>query len=262
MVSSIYHFYADILESKQNFAYEAKLVDFPYKRMLFDYFSKDGFPNIILKHSPSNRFFQGGEVLSIIERKKYKPLQLDPPIPTTFANLGILRLKSSSLKSLRKFKRPLYYLLRVRNGIRGKSKVCLTSGAFFETVPAQEVLVRTLFPDRFKQVTQSDADLLQKLFTKPISFCSDLGLKINVEMSVDILPEGNILNPAKYPEIADNTLNFVVPSHEQKEDDLHIQRMETAFGERKASSLFKQLRIFTIKHHFNGPFLVFQTNLS
>ena len=261
MLNSIHHLYADIVESKKNLTKDVKLVDFPFERSSFEYFHPNGFPNIILKQNVSDDLFQGGEVLSIVERKKYHPLKLNPPIPSSYVNPKILNIKNSSLNFLRSSKRSLFYLLRGKNSANGKNKVCLISGAFFETVPAREVLVRTLFPDRHISFTQGEMDLLEKLFTKPLSFHPNSGLKVDLKMSVDVVPQGNILNPAKYPEIGDNTLNFVVPIDTKEDDRLHRKRMETAFHERKAWSLFSQLEVFTIKHHFNGPFLVFQTSL-
>ena len=72
---------------------------------------------------------------------------------------------------------------------------------------------------------------------------------------------GNILNQNQYPQINDNTLNFAVPCHSGVEQEWHIHRMTVAFEQMNVSSLFSQLEIFTLQHHFNGPFLIFQTNL-
>ena len=72
---------------------------------------------------------------------------------------------------------------------------------------------------------------------------------------------GNILNQNQYPQIDDNTLNFAVPCHSEEEQKLQIDRMKVAFEQMAVSNLFSQIEIFTLQHHFNGPFLIFQTNL-
>ena len=72
----------------------------------------------------------------------------------------------------------------------------------------------------------------------------------------------NILNANQYPQIGDNTLNFAVPCPDSAEQNLHTDRMKTAFEQMKCSALFSHLEPLPIKHHFNGNFLVFQIDLS
>jgi len=69
--------------------------------------------------------------------------------------------------------------------------------------------------------------------------------------------EGDILNSEKYPEIEDNTLNFILPCHNEKEKEKTLRKVKEVC--RKTA--FKKFSIFKIKHHFNGYFLVIQTNL-
>ena len=37
--------------------------------------------------------------------------------------------------------------------------------------------------------------------------------------------------------------------------------MKVAFEQMECSDLFSQVEVFTLQHHFNGKFFVFQTNL-
>lgn len=71
----------------------------------------------------------------------------------------------------------------------------------------------------------------------------------------EVKAEGNILNSKKYPEIKDNTLNFVLSCHNDEEEKNILRKAEIVFGK----SGLKQFKIFKIKHHFNGNFLVLQT---
>jgi len=57
----------------------------------------------------------------------------------------------------------------------------------------------------------------------------------------------------KYPEIADNTINFVVPYHTEQDKEIAMKRMSAVFGKKKLYT-FKLLKL---KHHFNGYFFVF-----
>lgn len=74
--------------------------------------------------------------------------------------------------------------------------------------------------------------------------------------------EANILNPNQYPQIGDNTLNFAVPCHDETEQNQQHNKMRYAFEEMRYAHLFSQVEVFSLQHHFNGKFLIFQTNLS
>ena len=73
----------------------------------------------------------------------------------------------------------------------------------------------------------------------------------------EVKAEGNILNSKKYPEIADNILSFVIPNHTEDDKIISINSMFSVFGKHES----EKFRVFPIKHHFNGYFLVFQINL-
>ncbi len=83
-------------------------------------------------------------------------------------------------------------------------------------------------------------------------------VKLRFRIMTEVKAEGNILNTNKYPEILGDTLNFVLPSHNDNEDQLNFDKMCVVFGD-DWLSLFK--KPFRIKHHFNGNFLVFQQSL-
>ncbi len=73
----------------------------------------------------------------------------------------------------------------------------------------------------------------------------------------EVKPEGNILNARLYPEIRDDTLNFVAPYYSEEEKSAVLSNMETAFSAKQ----MKELKIFSIKHPLNGWFIVFQSVL-
>ena len=73
--------------------------------------------------------------------------------------------------------------------------------------------------------------------------------------------EANILNSNQYPQISDNSLNFTVPCHSDTEQSQQHDKMKVAFEQMGCSDMFAQVKAFILQHHFNGKFLVFQTNL-
>jgi hypothetical protein len=73
----------------------------------------------------------------------------------------------------------------------------------------------------------------------------------------EVKAQGNILNATQYPEIEDNTLNFLLPCHDDTQKEVILTNCRLVFGK----TLFDTLKTFEIKHHFNGYFLVIQTSL-
>ncbi|PIU56416.1 MAG: hypothetical protein COS89_06015, partial [Deltaproteobacteria bacterium CG07_land_8_20_14_0_80_38_7] len=69
--------------------------------------------------------------------------------------------------------------------------------------------------------------------------------------------EGNILNSKKYPEIKDDTLNLILPYHDEQQEKDVYQKISTVFQKEELEAF----QIFKIKHHLNGYFLVLQTPL-
>jgi hypothetical protein len=99
--------------------------------------------------------------------------------------------------------------------------------------------------------------MLETVFSEQESFSKvrhvkNASVNIRFRIMTGVEPEGNILNSKTYPKISDNTINFVLPSHNKDEDRLNIHKMKLVFLN---SYSFKP---FHIKHHFNGNFLVFQ----
>jgi len=73
----------------------------------------------------------------------------------------------------------------------------------------------------------------------------------------EVKAEGNLLNSKKYPEIKDNTLNFILSCHNEDEEKEGLRKAEIVFGK----SGLTRFNIFKIKHHFNGNFLILQTTI-
>jgi hypothetical protein len=165
--------------------------------------------------------------------------------------------------------RDVFYL------VRGKSnkqiKVCLVHGKFFETVPVPQLISSSFvlaLEERMKEIGQELTPefkiKIQELFDQQETFSktrtvTKASVRLRFRIMTEVLAEGNLLNNAKYPEIADNTLNFLIPCHSPDEEEKQKRLMANAFDQRGAKGLFKGLRIFTLKHLLNGPFLVFQT---
>ena len=105
--------------------------------------------------------------------------------------------------------------------------------------------------------------LLMDVFSDQESFSKvrdveNASVKLRFRIMTEAKAEGNILNASRYPEISDNTLNLIIPCHSPEIEAQERDRL------RKASSIteVEALRVFKIKHPFNGEFLVFQTDIA
>lgn len=168
--------------------------------------------------------------------------------------------------------RQVFYL--IRGSKLSNTKVCLAHGKFFETVP-----VSTLISESFGQALEErlnepgetlSPSMKQKLldiFSEQQTFSKTrdidkASVKLRFRIMTGVKAGANILNPNQYPQIDDNTLNFAVPCHCEAEQSEQHNKMKVAFEQMECLDLFAQLKIFVLQHHFNGKFLVFQTNLS
>ena len=70
---------------------------------------------------------------------------------------------------------------------------------------------------------------------------------------VEVKPQANILNSNFYPDILDDTLNFISPFYTEEEKENLILNMKSVMG--------KNFKVIEVKHPFNGWFLAFQINL-
>ena len=157
MTYSIYHFFADLCQKKEEFFSEKKLESFPFDEQMLSCVGDGKFPDLAIKLNNDNEQFTGGELIELKESKnKYSVASFNSTIPTG---------------------------------------------------------------------------------------------------------EKDILNPNQYPQIGDNTLNFAVPCHGDTEQNQQHNKMKIAFQEMECEELFSQIEIFVLQHHFNGKFLVFQTQL-
>jgi hypothetical protein len=281
MAYSIYHFFAILCQKKGQFTARAPLDAFPFNDDMFSCVNRGKFPDLAIKLNRNDSIFSGGELIELKDSKSYSVASFNSTIPT--GEKDIRKLIEGTENIIRTqmqeagddiFSLPIrqvFYLVRGRNN--PNLKVCVVHGKFFETIP-----VSTLISESFGQVLEERIDELGTLslpsikqtlvdlfselgtFGRPRSL-EDASVRLRFHVMTEVKAEGNILNQNQYPEIIENTLNFAVPCHNEAEQKLHIDRMKGAFEQMNVSNLFSQIEIFTLQHHFNGPFLIFQTNL-
>ena len=158
--------------------------------------------------------------------------------------------------------RDVYYLIRGKKG--DHQKICLVHGSFFETISDNELIRQSWAQVLDESFSNSDISIeKRKRFEMLLSEQGDFSklqnvdtasVKLRLKVTTEVKPEGNILNSKQYPQISDDTLNFVIPFHSANEKEGILQKMEMVM-------ILKNFKIFDLKHPLNGWFVVFQTTI-
>lgn len=281
MAYSIYHFFADLCQKRDDFLLGNDLEDFPFDEQMLSCVNKGKFPDLAIRLNREDVQFTGGELIELKDSRQYSVASFNSTIPTgekdikklTEGQANIIRtqMETAGNNILSLPVRQVFYL--IRGSKQSNVKVCLAHGKFFETVP-----VSTLISESFGQALEERLNELgetlspsmkQKLldiFSEQQTFSKTrdiekASVKLRFRIMTGVKAGANILNPNQYPQIGDNTLNFAVPCHSDTDQKLQYSKMEVAFEQMECSNLFAQMETFTLQHHFNGKFLVFRMNL-
>ncbi len=265
---SIYHLFKDINDKRLHLKLTESFKFFPFNISLFSFVNTTTFPNMIIKLNRNNSVFTGGELIEIKDSRSYTIPSFDSIIPAgkkkieKVINNNIkkqLQEKKENIYSLAD--RDVFYLIRGKKN--GNVKTCLVHGNFFETVKADDLIAQSFYEylnERNGNINRKLKLCLLELFEnvkvrKPN--IKNASVKLHFFPEAEVKAEGNILNSKKYPEIKNNTLNLVLPCHDDDEKVNLTRKMQIVFG-----SSMSSFDVFKIKHHFNGYFLVFQTSLN
>jgi len=272
MSSSIYHFFKTLTANKAALKSIAKLDNFAFDEALLSCKRVGQFPDLAIRICKDDELFTGGELVELKDSKSYSVSSFNSTIPTGKKEIAKI-VKGKNSEVLRQMievgddisslpEREVFYLIRGQN--KENCKIVLVHGSFFETVKVSELIAKS-----FSQVLRESMEsgkakfddktkaILETLFSEQTSFSKvrnveNASVKLRFRIMTEVKAEGNILNTRKYPDISANTLNFVLPSHDADADRLNLDKMNVIFDD------LKEFKIFHIKHHFNGKFLVFQ----
>lgn len=266
-----------MVEQKRFFRIVENIADFPFDERMLSCRNKGQFPDLAIKINKSDALFTGGELIELKDSKSYVVSSFNSTIPTGQKEISkVIKGKNSVIKKRMEDAgddiyslpaREVFYLIRGKR--KGNVKVALVHGSFFETVKISDLISQS-----FEQVLQerltakglsanSDIkDLLAEMFSEQESFSKvrnvdKASVKLRFRIMTEGKAEGNILNPRKYPEIKDDTINLVAPVRSAQDEELALRRFKSAFGE----SAIKRFDMFKIKHLLNGYFAVFQQAL-
>jgi hypothetical protein len=274
---SIYHFFKTLWQSKNIFLEGNRLEDFPFDERLLSCRNSGIFPDLAIRLNQDRSVFTGGELIEMKDSDGYTISSFNSTIPTRSKEISkIITSETSTIRTQMTDAgndidslpvRDVFYLVRGKR--RNNIKVCLVYGSFFETIRTEELISQAfsqVLDERLEQSGENISDdlkeILLTIFSQQQNFSKvrdvdNASVKLRFRIMTEAKAEGNILNSKKYPEIIDNTLNFVLPCDTKEEEEDILRKLKIVFDDDE----FSQFNIFTIKHHFNGYFLVVQTPL-
>jgi hypothetical protein len=274
---SIYHFFKNLVASKDSLIITPKLENFPFDDSLLSCKSAGKFPDMAIRLNPKSEVLTGGELIELKDSESYSFPSFNSTIPTGRKKIAdVITSDSSSIAQQMKLAgddilslpvRDVFYLVRGRR--KGLTKVCLVHGKFFETVNiknliggAFEQVLRERLEHTGGSLSDQEREMLTLLFSNQESFSKTrsverASVKLRFRVMTEVKAEGNVLNPRKYPEIEDDTLNLLLPCDSDADEKAINDELRLAFTDQELTS-FHRLKI---KHHFNGYFFVLQTKL-
>lgn len=278
-MTSIYHFLKSLTQTSEHFREIDKLTHFPFNQSLLSCNNVGRFPDLILKLNSDNELFTGGEFIELKDNNSYSISSFNSTIPTGQKNINdILTTKNSKIQRQMEaagddiyslLQRDVFYLIRGRDNKHKTMKIVLVHGSFFETISVNKLISGSFSQILEERIRESGIEVNdetkktiidifseQKSFSK-VRHVDKASVKLRFRVMTEAKAEGNILSTAKYPEIEDDTLNLVLPCHDDETEKLLKSKFEKVFGK----TATKQFKIFKFKHHFNGYFLAFQQKI-
>ena len=272
---SIFHFWKHIVQNKGALSRVDNLSAFKFDPNMLSCQNKGVFPDLAIRLNKDRSLFTGGELIELKDSKSYVVSSFNSTIPTGQKNIGkvipsqhsttFIQMKKAGDDVFSLEERDVYYLVRGRK--KGHQKICLVHGSFFETISVKELISQSFAQVLEEKLSGTDVsdevkEQLGAVFSEQEDFSrvrnvDNASVKLRFRVMTEVKPEGNILNPKHYPEIQDETLNFITPYHSEDEKESVLLKMETAVGK----SGFKRLKVFQIHHSLNGWFVVFQVKL-
>jgi hypothetical protein len=274
---SIYHFFHSLFQQKHLLRKAKRLDEFPFDENLLSCRNDGVFPDMAVRLNRDRKIFTGGELIELKDSDSYTVSSFNSTIPSRSKKIeDIITEENSIIKQQMEEAgddifllpvRDVYYLVRGRR--KEHTKICLVYGSFFETISIENLISQSFSQVLEERLKESGKEVSEEFKKTPLSIFSrqqnfskvrnveKASVKLRFRIMTEVKAEGNILKPKKYPEIKDDTLNFVLPCHEEGDERGLLKKAEQVFGKTE----LKQFSIFKIKHHFNGYFLVLQVSL-
>lgn len=277
MTYSINHFFYSLVQKKHYFKKINKLDQFPFDQKLLSCRNYGVFPDLAIRLNKNRKIFTGGELIELKGSNSYTVSSFNSTIPSRSKRIEEIITGENSIIKQQMEKagddifslpiRDVFYLVRGKK--KQHTKVCLVYGSFFETISVENLISQSFYQlleerlkESGKEIPNNLKQILVSILSRQQSFSrvrnvEKAAVKLRFRIMTEVKAEGNILNSNKYPEIKDDTLNFILPCHNEGQEKDNFNKLGMVFSKRE----IQKYNIFKVKHHFNGYFLVLQKKL-
>lgn len=145
---SIYHFFYSLCGKRKHFKLVKKLDRFPFDRKVLSCKNIGIFPDLAIRLNQNRKIFSGGELVELKDSESYSVSSFNSTIPSRSKNIKEIigsansiikrQMEKAGNEILSLSQRDVFYLIRGKKN--GKVKVCLVSGAFFETITVDNLI--------------------------------------------------------------------------------------------------------------------------
>lgn len=297
MTASAYHFFHEMYRRRQSLR-QVKGFNFDQHgtwpdALISSSGSQGKFPDIILRVNDEKGCpFRGGEMIEIKESQSYGMPSFNSTMPSAVKDIREVAPPGGKLHQAmchsegkdpyRLREREVYYLLHGKKDRKGKAdkrgacvKVCLVHGAFFDTLPLTEN-IRAMFAAVVKDALHDNPDAqsdpafkqagekLMRLNWKQSYFnktreVENSSIKMRLRLMAEVHQKANLLNAKHYPQIADDTLNMIVPADARQGGLTPLQLIKTVFG---GKTLPPQMQVLSLQDCLGREFVVFQVGVT
>lgn len=264
-MSSIYHLFDFLIRHRDNIRNTKDLEELPFDSNFVSSTSKGRFPDLAIRINTDNDDLTGGEFVEFKSTKGNSIPSFNSTIPTGKKPVDSIMDLPSVVKQMEKAGnqvkslpvRDVYYL--INNNVKGKIKVILVHGSFFETIPKANLIKKSVLQiigDLDKRLSNDIAtkinsiEIPQEAFsqTRPIDGAS---VTIRFRIMTEVDPKANLLSPKQYPEIVDDTLNLCIPYKDKPDKEKIIRLFKTVVKTKP--------KIIELTHKVNNNnFIIFQ----
>jgi hypothetical protein len=247
----------------------------------FLYSKSEQFPDFLLKVRRQENKLTCGSLLELKDSKGGSIASFNSTLPTKYKSLEeidvingtnlVSRIASAKdgelaqVENYHTYQRRSFYLIRTHRDDESV-KVSIVDGSFFETVPKEHLIYQMFLnvlhthlekkevkipPETIRQVESALSYITDQTIIAASQVIERASVRPRLRIMAEVHSEGNPHNAGFYPEISEQSLNFI----------LKVSPLEREQLEKTIACEVPEAKIFTISHKRNGEHLVFQLKL-
>jgi hypothetical protein len=245
------------------------------------YSKSEQFPDFLLKVRRQEDKLTCGSLLELKDSKGGSIASFNSTLPTKYKSLEEIDVingtnlvsrvalakdgELAQVENYHTYQRRSFYLIRTHRDDE-RVKLSIVDGSFFETVPKEHLIYQMFLnvlrshlekkeikisPEAIKRVEELLSCVTDQTIIAASQIIEGASVRPRLRIMAEVHSEGNPHNASFYPEISEQSLNFI----------LQVSPAEREQLGKVITSQIPEVKIFTMYHKRNGEHMVFQLNL-